>query len=93
MSWHADREHAGAGIQLLADGQAILDWTAALRTELGEKHGRPPAEVESIQRANKVLRTAWNTYHPYRRPRHKNPAISVTYSCVPNTLAARLGMD
>ena len=32
------------------------------------------------------------TIYPYKLPRHKNPAISVTYFCVPDELARKLGI-
>ena len=32
------------------------------------------------------------TIYPYKRPMHKNPAISVTYFCVPSQVANRLGI-
>ena len=32
------------------------------------------------------------TLYPYKRPRHKNPAISVTYFCVSDQLARELGI-
>lgn len=33
------------------------------------------------------------TIYPYKRPRDKNPAISVTYFCVPQSLASELDID
>jgi len=32
------------------------------------------------------------TIYPHKRPKHKNPSISVTYFCVPETLARKLGV-
>jgi hypothetical protein len=31
--------------------------------------------------------------YPYQRPKHKNPAISVTYFCVPLEIAQKLGVE
>ncbi len=33
------------------------------------------------------------TIYPYKRPTHKNPAISVTYFCVPSEIAEELGIS
>jgi hypothetical protein len=32
------------------------------------------------------------TIYSYKLPRHKNPAIGVTYFCVPDELARKLGI-
>lgn len=33
------------------------------------------------------------TIYPYKRPKHKNPSISVTYFCVPREMAIKLGIE
>ena len=33
------------------------------------------------------------TIYPHKRPEHKNPSISVTYFCVPASLAAAMGIE